>query len=239
MKKVLVLALAFMLMIPAALASTEYENEIQFRSTPWGISFTEADEVFSEYGLMGMTGESMKFYPIVQLYSDTYDWDSSPEYHDINIIGNCWNKEFEVAGYKTSDIRLHFAYKVVDGVITHEEPDSMMYGAQYIFEPADADSMVNDLTSKLSGLYGDIDKDGTRSLNGIWDYKWWIWNGANNTAVSLTWEDCINGEYKDKVWISYFTNEGDDWLYAASDGEKERLLREERAGAASGNTDGL
>ena len=237
MKRIIALIVTVILIMPMTFAAGESDKEIVFRDTPWGISFTEATELFSEYRLYGSTGEMMKFYPIVQLYSDTYDTKNAPEYHDINIIGNGWNHEFTVAGYTTSGIRLHFAYKVIDGVITHEESDSMMYGAQYLFEPADAEAMVNDLTTKLSSLYGDIDDNGTRNLNGIWDFKWWIWKGANNTAVSLTWK--TSEEYKDEVWISYFTYDGDKWLYEASDGEKERLIREEKSGADSGSVDGL
>ena len=216
---------------------TEENKEIQFRNTPWGISFTEAEKLFPEYDLYGMTGEVMKFYPTMEIYTGSYDWNHSPEYHDINIIGACWNDEFDVAGYRTSNIELYFAYTLVDGIITHEESDSKMYGARYKFEPADAQSMIEDMKTKLSSLYGDIDEDG-KDDGFVWDYTWWIWKGANNTAVALTLEDDKDSE-RDEVWVSYFNYDGDKWLFEASDGEKERLLRQERAGAESGNTDGL
>ena len=225
------------LSITTVCTAAEYENEIQFRNTPWGISYTEAKELFPEYGLWPITGEHMKFYPITELYSDQYDFSNTPTYHDINIIGETTSNKIDVAGYKTTNIELFFAYTVIDGVITHEEADSRLYGAKYTFEPADALAMIDDLKGKLSSLYGDIDEEGS-DTGIVWDHKWWIWRGANQTAVSLTFQDEKDSE-RDKVWISYFTYEGDKWLYEASDGEKERLLRLEREGAANGGTDGL
>ena len=237
MKRLLCLVMVLLLVGSVALAGEEYSEEILFRSTPWGTSYTEADKLFPEYGLYTMTGEMMKFYPTMELYTGSYSRDVSPEYHDINIIGESWNNEFDVAGYKTSNVELMFAYTVIDGVITHEESDSKMYGARYEFEPADAKAVADDLTAKLSSLYGDIDETG-RDDGLFYNYEWWIWKGANNTAVALTYKDDKDSE-KDEVWISYFTYDGDKWLFEASDGEKERLLREERAGAESGNTSGL
>lgn len=237
MKRLLILVLVLLLVGSVAMAGEEHGEEILFRSTPWGTSFTEADKLFPEYGLYGMTGEMMKFYPTMELYTGSYSRDVSPEYHDINIIGESWNNVFDVAGYKTSNVELMFAYTVIDGVITHEEPDTKMYGARYEFEPADAEGMIADLTSKLSGLYGDVDETG-RDDGMFYAYSWQIWKGANNTAVALTLKDDKDST-KDEVWISYFTYDGDTWLFEASDGEKERLLREEKAGASSGNVDGL
>ena len=86
----------------------------------------------------------MKFYPTIQLYSDTYTKEFDFEYHDINIPATAWNKEFMVAGYKTTGVTLHFAYKVIDGVITHKEEDTLLYGAQYEFTPVDSKAMVSD-----------------------------------------------------------------------------------------------
>ena len=221
-------------------AEKKKEKTILFRNTPWGISYTEADKLFPEYKLSSwLTGEYMKFYPIEQLITGKYSDKVNFEYHDINIPADCSNDEFEVAGYKTTDITLHFAYKVIDGVITHKEEDTLFYGAQYEFEPADSKFMIDDLKKKLSSLYGEIDEDGNRSVSNIWKYEWWIWKGADNTAVSLTWEYRPDGKSKDKVWISYFTYKGDEWLRAASDGEKERLIREERNAADNGGLNGL
>ena len=242
MKRILVMVLTFMMISSVAFASEEYSEEIVFRDTPWGISFTEADKLFSEYQMYPMTGEGMKFYPVEQVYSDEYDTRHTPEYHDINIIGMSTGQgsHSNVAGYTTSSITLHFAYAVIDGVITHEEKDSKMYGAQYKFEPADPKAVFDDLAEKLKGLYGDVDDAGRYELPRYYTTEWWTWNGANNTAVTLAIR--IYGpelSSDDEVWIAYYTKDGDAWLYEASDGEKERLLRQEREGAASGNTNGL
>jgi len=238
MKRLLILVLVLLLVGSVALAGEAYEKEILFRGTPWGISYTEADKLWPEYKIYdSLTGEMMRFYPTLELYSGSYDMHNNPEYHDINIPAPAWNGQQDVAGYKTSGVQLHFAYTVIDGVITHNSSDTRMYGAQYKFEPADSNLMVEDLTKKLTGLYGDIDEEGS-DPGYAWDYYWWIWKGANNTAVAITLQDDKDSE-QDEVWISYFTYDGDKWLYEASDGEKERLLREQQAGASSGNVDGL
>lgn len=210
---------------------------ITFRNTPWGISFTEADQLFPEYQLSSsMAGEMMRIYPLEEIITDKRDADF--EYSDINIPAYCFSHEFQVAGYTTSNITLYFAYTPVDGILTHEEKDTALYAAKYEFEPADVDAVANDLSQKLSSLYGSIDAENSRT-SVLYDYSWSIWWGTNHTGVALTTVKSKDGDMPDEIWISYYTAEGDDWLQAASDAEKERLLRLESAAAESGDTSGL
>ena len=218
-------------------AETVFEQEITFRGAPWGISFTEADQRFPEYSLSSsMAGEMMRIYPIEEIITDKSEHDY--EYRDINIPGYCFNHEFQVAGYTTSGINLYFAYTPVDGILTHEEKDTALYAARYEFEPADFESVAEDLSNKLTALYGESDRDGYRSSY-VYEYNYTVWWGENDTGVALTRKEAKDDDLDNEIWITYYTTEGFDWLQAASDAEKERLLRNERSAAESGDTSGL
>ena len=210
---------------------------ITFRDAPWGISFTEAEQLFPEYQLSSaFTGENMRVYPIEEIVTDECKHDY--EYNDINIPAYCYEHEFQVAGYTTSGIHLYFAYTPVDGILTHKEEDTALYAAKYEFEPANIDYVADDLTRKLSSIYGEPDKDGARSSYSF-NYTWTLWWGKDHTAVALTKKIPNKSSSNGEIWISYYTTDGFDWLQTASDAEKERLLRLENAAAESGDTSGL
>ncbi len=210
---------------------------ITFRDAPWGISFTEADQLFPEYRLSSAyAGENMRVYPIEEIVTDKSEHDY--EYSDINIPAYCFEHEFQVAGYTTSGIYLYFAYTPVDGILTHKEEDTALYAAKYEFEPANIDFVADDLTRKLSSVYGEPDKDGARSSYSF-NYTWTLWWGTDHTAVALTKKIPSQSSSNGEIWISYYTTDGFDWLQTASDAEKERLLRLENAAAESGDTSGL
>lgn len=210
---------------------------ITFRDAPWGISFKEAEQLFPEYQLSSaFTGENMRVYPIEEIVTDESKHDY--EYNDINIPAYCYEHEFQVAGYTTSGIHLYFAYTPVDGILTHKEEDTALYAAKYEFEPANIDYVADDLTRKLSSIYGEPDKDGARSSYSF-NYTWTLWWGKDHTAVALTKKIPNKSSSNGEIWISYYTTDGFDWLQTASDAEKERLLRLENAAAESGDTSGL
>lgn len=220
MKKKAILILSVLLSIAqCSSVYAEYSEEILFRNTPWGISFTEADEIFGDFGIWNLSGEMMKTKSVDDIVIGDYEgirFDNS----EINIIANAHNGETDVAGYTTSEICLYFAFLPVDGILTKSENDSAMYGAQYTFEPKNLNEMSNDLISKLTTLYGEPDKTTTRS--DLWNvqYEYTYWYGANDTEAVLKKVDASEDTtdlYDDEIIISYVWKKGDELLQNASD----------------------
>lgn len=244
MKKILITALMITALIGSTVRAeqeTEQEKEILFRDIPWGTSFTDAKSAFSDFGLWGLAGESYKTKSIDDIILGDYQGIDF-EYNDINIIGNTYNGEVDVAGYTTSDISMYFAYIPVDGVLTRTEDDSALYGAQYVFEPKNLAEMSADLISKLSSLYGEPFQ--TTNDSDMWGnkYEYTYWSGANDTELVLKTTDSTDdstGFYEDEVTISYVWLKGDELLQQASDTLKAEAIGNESSAYGNGSTNGL
>lgn len=218
------------------------EVEITFRDLPWGTTFSEADSELSQLNLWNLSGEYYKQFSVDAILIGDYDGIDF-EYSGINVISNSMNKEQDVAGYTTSDITLYFAFVPVDGYLTYNEDDAVLYGAQYEFEPTDLARMYEDLTQKLTGLYGEpysVSED--TSIFGE-KYTYTKWLGANDTELMLRAEDSSGDttglSTGDKIYISYAWRYGDVLLQNASDAIKREKLDAETDAQESGNTDGL
>lgn len=201
----------------------------------WGISYSEIIAAFESLGYCStIEGEDYKVYPVDEIITDS-EPETTYEYRDINIILACWPDSLSVAGYNVESIDLHFAHIPEDGILTHKNDNTAMYAAQYIFTPSNIDIVADGLQSKLESIYGTVDRSG--KSNGLFGInKWFVWEGANNTGVSLNVQD--NTEEK-KIIISYFTYEGDEWLSVASKAEKERILHDESDAAQNTDVSGL
>lgn len=215
--------------------------EILFCGIPWGTNFVDVKDELDEYGLWGLSGEGYKTMSVDDIVLGDYQGINF-EYGDINIIGNCHHSEIEVAGYKTKDIQLFFAYIPVDGILTKEEQDSALYGARYEFETQNLKEMYADLSQKLSSLYGEAGKTTTDS--DLWgnSYKYTYWFGLNDTMVVLKYLDSENdltGAYSDTIYISYVWNKGDELLQQASDILKQEAIENEKSVYGDSNTNGL
>ncbi len=216
-------------------------QEILFCNIPWGTSFTEVKNDLGELGLWGIAGEDYKTMSVDDIVLGDYqgiDFECS----DINIIGNCQNDEVEVAGYTTTDVQLFFAYIPVDGILTKEEQDSALYGARYEFETQNINEMYEDLTQKLSLLYGEPSKTMTDSDLFGNSYKYTYWYGLNDTMVVLKYLDSgneITDVFSDTIYICYVWNEGDRLLQQASDILKQEAINNEKAIYGNNDTSGL
>jgi len=136
---------------------SRYDQEILFRDIPWGTSYSEVDKILEEMSLMGVSGDGRKTYSV----DDIILGDGSGidfEYNDIKIIALPTYDKVDVGGYMTEDIMLFFSYVPVEGVLTKEESDSALYGAQYEFEVQNMEAMTTDLVSKLTSIYGEPGK---------------------------------------------------------------------------------
>lgn len=221
---------------PIETAKPEPTVEILFRDIPWGTSYTEVDKTLSQFEMWNLSGDGYKTYSVDEVLLGDYKGINF-ECSDINIIANTYSGEVDVAGYKTSETELYFAYVPVDGVLTKTEDDSSLYGARYVFEAQNLDEMYADLTRKLTSLYGapsDVKKQGDK-------YTYTYWYGANDTELvlkSTNWND-ETGVFKDEIVIAYAWRKGDELLQNASDILKQEAIDKEAAVYGNDTTDGL
>lgn len=217
------------------------DKEILFKDISWGTSYTEVNRVLPELDMWAMNGEAFRTFSTDEIVLGDYQGIDF-EYNDINIVGNCYNGEIEVAGYTTSGVNLYFVYIPVDGVLTKTENDSAFYGAQYVFMPQNLDEMSNDLVEKLSSVYGEPserikDKD-------MWDneYEYVYWYGQNNTELVMRIVDSTNdttGVYDNEIVLSYVWRDGDKLLQQASDILKQEAIQDEEEVYGNDSVEGL
>lgn len=218
-----------------------YDEEIRFRDIPWGTNYTKVDEILGELNLWTLSGESFMTFSTDEIILGPYQGIDF-EYGDINIIANAFNGEVDVAGYKTREVALYFAYIPVDGILTKEETDSAFYGAQYKFDTQNLDEMSSDLTSKLTLLYGEPSKSTQKTDIYLNQYTYTYWYGQNDTVVVLktqNTEDDTTGFYDDEIIISYVWLKGDEFLKNASDILKQEAIEKEEEVYGNGVSDGL
>lgn len=218
------------------------EKEILFCDIPWGTSYTTVNQLHGEWNLMPIAGEGFISPSVDAVLLDDTLKGIDFEYNNINIIGNALNPETNVAGYQTSDIKLYFAYNVIDGVLSKTEESSSLYGAHYKINPVDLQSATNDLISKITSLYGEPASN-TNDLDMWGNYTTYVyWYGANDTELVLKSTDTSKDTtdlYEDEITISYAWRKGDELMQSASDVEKAFASNEESNVYGNDFTDGL
>lgn len=224
------------------LAEERSEKEILFRDIPWGTNFLDTANYFEGYDLWDLSGDWTVNPSVdgVLLNNDNEGIDF--EYNDINIIGNLYPGEMEVAGYTTKDVELHFAYTFKDDMLLKNKYYCALYGATYVFEPLNLEEMTQDLIAKLSSIYGDYAKESTdRDLFGS-VYKYYYWYGVNDTElvlVSETVSEDMAELLSDTISISYAWRKGDELLQEANDYLKNEDINAEASSYGDSNTSGL
>lgn len=217
------------------------DKEILFMETPWGISYTEFNNLHNELGVWALSGEMYKTYSIDDIVLNDYEGIDF-EYSDINIIGNCYNGEVDVAGYTTKSISLYFSYIAANEVLTKTENDSAFYGARYEFEPTNVNEMYSDLTKKLSSVYGEPYKNSSYVDMFKNKYNYTYWYGQNDTMLvlkSVNTENDTTDLYEDEIYISYVWLKGDELLLQASDTLKQEAINKEKEIYGNNSTNGL
>lgn len=216
--------------------------EIVFREIPWGTSFPEVDSSLASWDLWNISGEGYKTCSVDDILIGDYEGIDF-EYSGINIISSAFKGEQDVAGYKTSDIDLYFVFLPNEnGYLTYDEKDTALYGVQYMFEPVDLEDMYNDLTEKLTSLYGEPDKV---TYDTDWldiQYTYTYWYGANNTELVLRSQNSENDTtdlYEDEIYITYAWREGDNLLKNASDAVKKEKRDKEKEAQGNSDVNGL
>lgn len=211
MKKLsFVLALVLVLLgcVPA-FASDVYSEPITFRGIPWASTLQEVRD-----GLDGADiHPSMDFNfwcPMIDHLYQTAQMSDNYVKGEVGFLIIASNSAFgnlKVAGYEPSVINLWFVYTADEtGALAKNAAHSAFYSADYEIDPADPEFAYNDLTEKLTSLYGDIDFE--RQEKSIINYTQRVWYGADGTMVSLTKEDYNSGSCY--IHIGYGAESGFD-----------------------------
>ncbi len=193
-------------------STAEEKQELLFRGVPWGINLPSAIEQISDITFGKPSGD--------------YAVSTSNRCLDK---GDSWGfglgvyvesqKTINVAGYSAS-VALGFAYTPnTEGLLPKTEADTALTYATYYIRHKDARFAVEDLSEKLTKLYGEpkrIQKDV------VIEYDIYYWEGANNTIISLIGEFFDSGTTHVSIVYSFY---GADDLYNAA---KEAIDLEER-----------
>lgn len=242
-KKIFVSLCVATSLLTATPVFAETDSEILFRDIPWGTSYADTQNILSDFDWYGLSFESMKTYPVLEVLTDDADGTDSFNNGGINMTAQPFSqKETDVAGYTTSDIQLFFAYTSVDGILQDDDTQTALYGARYEFEPQNLQSMYEDVKNKLVSLYGEPD-DTTSDKNWLgikYTYTWWY--GANDSVVVLRGADSSEDTtdlYDDELWISYAWEKGDELLESIDNAVTQSNSDAEASVYGNGSTDGL
>lgn len=216
----ILLLVAMLALIPAAIAEDSPAEPILFRGIAWG---TPYGEIFDESG-----------------YTSSRDWAWEPKGLDALFFegGGTYYGEVgfgveshlpqgeKVAGYSVDEIRFFFIYTPdEDGSLSDDKASAVLCFAEYDLDfgkdKVSYDAAFEDLTNKLTRLYGDIDSEPTSAAYGTKA----VWRGGEGTLVSLysrriTYLNSSDPGYE--LQIHYATEAMDTWLQQA----KEALDRE-------------
>ena len=182
---------------------------ITFRSVPWGSTRAEAEAII---------GPSSSTNANITVRRSTVNTDG------VGI--RTTYKNWTVAGYQTHSAEFNYVYPVVDGMLLRDNNLAVLYLGEYQFwDIGDVNAVMEDLTAKLSGLYG-------ACTVGSGDKR--TWTDAYGNSIELSYVG-------NRIYLLYFSAEAENLLGAAKQAiaderaEQEELLRIQN----QNNTDGL
>lgn len=229
MKKVTVFLAAMVFALMVSVVS--FADEISFRNVAWGENISSTIEALSDVPVVWKDPIIGKGIPVENQIKQKTGGEK-----DFDCIFTVESKSssLKVAGYPVDKVTLYFAaVPNSSGKIDHQSKNTALYMAKYTITPSDLTAAMTDLTTKLSGIYGDVKKtDDSSDCSSTYTYV--QWSGSNNTTVTLVGEvDDINGH--DKVYIYYATDNGNTWMNTA-----EQLQRQAEIDAmGEAGSDGL
>lgn len=191
----LVVLLICALLFNAAAVGETYSEEIKFRGLDWGCSFNDAlNELKSSAGLGLYENLLDKDTDLDYFYDLFVEKDADVHYLDFSVSvadsgfefsARDFSEDFFVAGHLVSEICVFGIYGVVNGKVSTERSDAKFYKGSYYFETTEnTKTIYDDLVAKLTEMYGEpSENDFSYS-----DYSL-IWSGANNTAVTIEFDD--------------------------------------------------
>lgn len=190
------------------------EHEVQplhgitFRGVPWGSTRLEAEAILGP----ASGSRSFVYSGFITIYTDGR---GLSEYYTGG----------SVAGYAVPEFTVDYVYPVLDGRLLRDNNLAVICAGRYVIEDVgDVHAVMEDLTAKLSSLYGSF----TQSVHGR------RWTDAQGNTITLDAGDT-------SVYLLYYPSCRDDLLNAA-----EQAIADERAAQEEllriqnqNNTDGL
>lgn len=241
MKKAFLLLIVVLLIGSTVSASAvEQPDTILFRSIPWfenrasvRTTMSNIDGIQPGYGSSDMARIDTWYRQWNNMYAD-------PNITDGGAMSAY--KNLKVAGYSAS-VTLSFVFPIVDGKVLYSADNAQFYKAIYkLDELEDMPAAFDDLTTKLSSLYGTPeDKSYYNSFAGLDTPKAWLWYAKDGSLVFLAmYYDTYSKKY-DEVWITYAAPKTDELLNTLIAQIKQEAIEAEEAERLknSTNTDGL
>lgn len=219
------------IMCSVVFASEVYDKPILFRGVEWGSAYKEAVASFDAGITMSKLSDNEYWYTTQDLL---YKKNGTSRKGAIGASSNAysWNiSGFKVAGYEVDEVEMLFTYLPGDdGILIKDNEHTALIYAEYKLEPKDSKAAFEDLTTKLTSIYGDV--DASQEDGFLIDYHQNMWYGAEGTKVSLVLQEySSDSQY---LFIKYAFDGADTLMDQAYDA----LVLEEARNAAS-NIDGL
>lgn len=224
MRKVITITIAIIAIVIAicapfnatcALADTD--QEILFRGLSWDLPADEYELALydtwfgRDFHISFLKEQDMADMPFFDGYVNTKNYVDVKNYNYILDMSG----EMYVAGYNVSRITGSALPLVKNGVVGKQLSDYRFASWEYRFRYEDADVIYDDLSAKLSFLYGTQESLDNKSEE-IETAS--IWSGSNNTcAVLIKTATEYNGETVKTVRLVYTFSNLADWVAAIDD----------------------
>ena len=241
MKKIIAILLVVVLVIPMCIipASAEYNGEIQFRNTPWGLNYEETiDSVTKD---IRQNGGSVSWSELIPTNYNSIKILSQGNIGPASYqtIGRVYSKSLSltVAGFKVEDIVLYFVYEFDGKNLLQDKEHTAFYMAQYEIKAVSGSQPTEErriFETILKDLYGAPDE---KEIEGLFpQFSSFYYSGNNDTQLILTEEQHLfNGS---KIYINYLWREGDTIANSAYS-SLYKLERENALSNARKDTGGL
>lgn len=180
MKKVFALLLAVMMMACVAFAEETKEElpEINFRGATLGATLGEVKDILE---CNVYKGSAWSYYNVGDILNSDISMliNGYPENANAErvILANEYLSVEDVAGYEPDMTSVYFVRPVIDGKLVTDDDSAIFYAGIYTFIESKEQTKVlyEDIANKLTSLYGEPQKDGSRLY----------WLGKDNTEIDL------------------------------------------------------
>lgn len=234
MKRLFVLLLALIMVSISVYAAADdvYSTPILFKKIPWGTSYTDAVKQLGNISMRDIRETEYWHTMDDFMYTEGGFSDYNAKIGGYAYASSSSLEGEKVAGYDIDDLYMYFVYVPGDdGLLIRDEDHTALIYAYYKINPKDLTAAYEDLTAKLTKLYGDV--DGTQSDSFLITDNQNLWNGAEGTMVSLVSRDYESTGTKE-IYIKYGFSGAEALMQKAYDA----IALEESINAAD-NTDGL
>lgn len=199
MKKIISLLLLVVMLLCLSLPALAYDEEITFQGIPWEADVETAITTLAEKGYIKKSGIQKTISSLLNdagikkadlvtmkttslsttlpgfiLSMEKLDGQTSPlgqynDFKEITVYTRLRSIEKKIAGYDVQSISLLFA---------HDNKQTQLISIQILFDTEDQQALWDDLTAKLTSLYGN--KEELPSGD-----QYHVWFGANQSAILL------------------------------------------------------